>query len=132
MEMLIFKMNTRYKSKIDLTVYYKWDIKYAKTYLDKYSIVAKYLHDTIKVVAHGKFWYITHEVIQPVIQACQYIDWFSHIPGRKQEVLEVVDTSRIYRFITFQKVSHLSGLSRIQNVFCQFPQRINLKFKSRG
>ena len=37
------------------------------------------LHDSIVVITHGQFWYIAHEVVEPVVNARENVDWLAHI-----------------------------------------------------
>jgi len=37
------------------------------------------LHNAIVMVAHGQFWHIAHEIVQPVVNASQHVDWLAHV-----------------------------------------------------
>lgn len=35
-----------------------------------------YLNDAIDMKAHDKFWDVTHQIVEPVVNSCQNVDWF--------------------------------------------------------
>lgn len=39
----------------------------------------KYLYYSIEMIAHGYLWYITHQVVQPVVQTGKHSDWLIHV-----------------------------------------------------
>lgn len=42
-----------------------------------------YLNNAIHMKTHGHFRNVAHQVIQPVIQPGQDIDWSIHVPANK-------------------------------------------------
>lgn len=44
-----------------------------------------YLHYAIHMETHDKLWYIAHQIIQPVIDTSENVDWFVVIPKSKEK-----------------------------------------------
>lgn len=39
-------------------------------------LIVFYLNNAIDMEAHDKFWDITHQIVEPVVNSCQNVDWF--------------------------------------------------------
>jgi len=46
---------------------------------------SSYLHNAIDVKAHDQLRYITHQIIQPVINSCENVDWFVVVPVKSKQ-----------------------------------------------
>lgn len=47
--------------------------------------ILAYLNNAINVKTHDKFWDVTHQIIKPVVDTCQNVDWFIVVPEKKQK-----------------------------------------------
>lgn len=46
-----------------------------------------YLHYAIYMETHDKLWYVAHQIVQPVINTSENVDWFVIIPVSKQNII---------------------------------------------
>lgn len=46
---------------------------------------AIHLNYAIYVEAHDQFWDIAHEIVEPVVDTCQNVDWFIIVPEKQRE-----------------------------------------------
>lgn len=44
-----------------------------------------YLNNAIDVKAHDEFRNVAHQIVKPVVDACQNIDWFIVVPEKHTE-----------------------------------------------
>lgn len=44
-----------------------------------------YLNNAIDVKAHDKLWDITHQIVEPVVNSCQNVDWFIVVSEKNTE-----------------------------------------------
>lgn len=44
-----------------------------------------YLNNAVDVKAHDELWDITHQIVEPVVNTCQNVDWFIVIPEKHRE-----------------------------------------------
>lgn len=56
-------------------------ITWTITILDK-KPAAIYLNNAINVKAHDQLWDIAHEIVEPVVDTCQNVDWFIVVPEK--------------------------------------------------
>lgn len=45
-------------------------------------LTATYLHNSIDMKTHDKFWDIAHQIVKPVVNSCQNVDWFIVVPEK--------------------------------------------------
>lgn len=48
-------------------------------------LVVNYLNDAIDVKTHDKFWDIAHQIVEPVVDTCQNVDWLIVVPREQDE-----------------------------------------------
>lgn len=46
---------------------------------------AIYLNNAINMKAHDQFWDIAHQIVEPVVNTCQNVDWFIVVPEKHKE-----------------------------------------------
>lgn len=44
-----------------------------------------YLNNAIDVKTHDKFWNIAHQIVEPIVDTCQDVDWFIVVPEKHTE-----------------------------------------------
>lgn len=44
-----------------------------------------YLHYAIYMETHDKLWYIAHQIVQPVINTSENVNWFVVIPKSREK-----------------------------------------------
>lgn len=44
-----------------------------------------YLNNAIDVKAHDKLWDVTHQIVEPVVDTCQNVDWLIVVPEKQSE-----------------------------------------------
>lgn len=44
-----------------------------------------YLNNTVDMKAHDKLRDITHQIVQPVVNSCQNVDWFIVVPEKQSK-----------------------------------------------
>lgn len=42
-----------------------------------------YLNDSVDVETHHKLWDIAHQIVEPVVDSRQDVDWFVVVSGKK-------------------------------------------------
>lgn len=48
------------------------------------NLTAFYLNNAIDMKAHDEFWDVTHQIVEPVVNSCQNVDWFV-VVSKKQD-----------------------------------------------
>lgn len=49
-----------------------------------------YLNNAIDVKTHDKLWDIAHEIVEPVVDTCENVDWLIAVPKKHGENVMVL------------------------------------------
>jgi len=63
------------------------------------------------MVAHGEFWHIAHEIVQPVVNASQHVDWLAHVTAHTHSNTQRQQSCKICHSRYFSALTAFSALT---------------------
>ena len=60
-----------------------------------------YLNNAIDMKTHDEFWDIAHQIVKPVVDACQNVDWFIVVPESRHGEFRVKHHTEQEQYVGF-------------------------------